>query len=258
MKSIISTFLLIAVSSIVQAQNLVPFYNEKDLWGFKNDSGEVVVQPIYSFAKDFYLGFAKVVINGKWGYLNSAGKEITSLKYEKLSNGEDDRDEELYERGYTYVKLNNKFGLIDSTGKEITPLKYDQVSYFYAGYGIAVVEINGKFGLVNKLGKEITQIKYDRVRSLSGGFAEVSINGKFGFVSKEGKEIEAKYVYVGGFSGGLSIVSINKKYGFINTKGKIAIPLKYDNAASFEEGKARVYLDGKWFYIDKNGNEVKQ
>ena len=71
-----------------------------------------------------------------------------------------------------------------------------------------------------------------------------------------------KYNYIGEFNDGLAMVFIGKlemsiaesiyptkgKYGFINQKGEEIIPLKYDDAMSFSDGKAQVELNNKTFY----------
>lgn len=49
-----------------------------------------------------------------------------------------------------------------------------------------------------------------------------------------------------------------KGSGFINKEGQFVISPIYDLAQSFSNGKAKVELDGREFYIDKNGNEVKE
>ncbi|MDR3245746.1 MAG: WG repeat-containing protein [Prevotellaceae bacterium] len=38
--------------------------------------------------------------------------------------------------------------------------------------------------------------------------------------------------------------------------GKEVIPLKYDYVSSFEEGLAKVELNGKWGSIDQTGKKV--
>lgn len=48
----------------------------------------------------------------------------------------------------------------------------------------------------------------------------------------------------------------NGKYGFVNRYGDEVIPLIYDEAEDFDNGEAQVSINGEWFYIDKNGNEV--
>jgi len=45
------------------------------------------------------------------------------------------------------------------------------------------------------------------------------------------------------------------KWGFCDRNKKIIIPIKYDDAEDFLGELARVKLNGKWGYIDKNGVE---
>ena len=48
----------------------------------------------------------------------------------------------------------------------------------------------------------------------------------------------------------------NGKKGFIDRSVREVIPLVYDHARDFSEGRAWVGKDGESFYIDKNGNKV--
>jgi negative regulator of sigma E activity len=52
-------------------------------------------------------------------------------------------------------------------------------------------------------------------------------------------------------------VRLNYKWGYIDTTGKEVISFKYDDAENFSKGFAKVKLEGREFYIDKYGNEVK-
>ena len=65
-----------------------------------------------------------------------------------------------------------------------------------------------------------------------------------------------KYDYVGDFIENLARVELNGKWGYIDKEGKEVIPLKYDFAWSFSEGLACVGLNGKSGFIDKEGKEV--
>ena len=66
-----------------------------------------------------------------------------------------------------------------------------------------------------------------------------------------------KYDKVGFFQEeGLARVELNGKYGFINEEGEEVIPLKYDNAGNFSEGLAEVKLNGKWGLVNTKGEEV--
>ena len=46
------------------------------------------------------------------------------------------------------------------------------------------------------------------------------------------------------------------KFGFIDKCGNMVIPAKYDYAMHFCNGKTLVVLNGRYFYIDRNGNEL--
>ena len=66
-----------------------------------------------------------------------------------------------------------------------------------------------------------------------------------------------KYDHIGLCYEGLTIVKKHNKYGYINEVGTIAIPLLFDSAEDFHNGKAKVILNDEVFYIDKNGNRVE-
>jgi hypothetical protein len=58
------------------------------------------------------------------------------------------------------------------------------------------------------------------------------------------------------YDGGLKRVSSDGRFGFIDFEGNEVIPLKYEDAFNFTNGLAPVKLDGKWGYIDVAGNEI--
>jgi hypothetical protein len=128
--------------------------------------------------------------------------------------------------------------MINKDGKEVIPFKYENVFYFNEN-NLAVVVHKKKYGFINKKGELIVRAKYDAAEDFYESLAVV------GLKNKEGKLL----------------------YGYIDETGKEVIPCIYTNASSFDSGKAKVILikgnDGekdfieKEFYIDKNGNELK-
>ena len=52
-------------------------------------------------------------------------------------------------------------------------------------------------------------------------------------------------------------MKINNKHGFIDKTDTVVIPAKHDYAWPFYNGKAQVWLNGRQFFIDRNGNEVQ-
>jgi hypothetical protein len=55
---------------------------------------------------------------------------------------------------------------------------------------------------------------------------------------------------------GLTPVQLNGKWGFVDIEGNEIIPLIYDEAGNFSDGRARVVLDNREFHINKKGKET--
>ncbi len=81
---------------------------------------------------------------------------------------------------------------------------------------------------------------------------ELSSPVAFKWTAIKAKKYEERSAYYEG----LAAVRMGDKWGFIDRTGKEVIPLQYDYALYFENGKASVTLNGKDIYIDANGNEV--
>ena len=75
-----------------------------------------------------------------------------------------------------------------------------------------------------------------------------------------------KYGDTRDFSEELAAVFLNRKWGFVDKNGDVVIPFIYDGDKDFfwdteyvfKNGKANVKEEGKWFYIDKQGNRVDE
>lgn len=248
-----ATLIIVSLTTFAQYSFFDP--NTKK-WGYKNNEGKVIVQPIYDTEFEFKDDFAKVVCNKKYGFVDKNGKEIIPCKYQGISHrwiG----NVSYFSEELVVVRLDGKVGVIDKTGKEITPFKYDKAWAFSDGF--AVVELNDKFGVIDKNGNEVVPLKYHNIAlDLSDGLRGVeNMNWKWGFIDKTGKEvIPCKYDGWRDFSDGLAVVGLNGKYGFIDKIGREVIPLKYDYAGSFYGGYATIELNGKWGLIDKTGQEI--
>ncbi|MCO6498500.1 MAG: WG repeat-containing protein [Chitinophagaceae bacterium] len=60
--------------------------------------------------------------------------------------------------------------------------------------------------------------------------------------------------YVGG---GRANKRYDRQWGFIDSTGFYVVKPQYSSADSFKNGKAKVTLNGREFYIDKTGKEIK-
>lgn len=73
---------------------------------------------------------------------------------------------------------------------------------------------------------------------------------------RNGEHVWNVFDYVAGFKEGLTWVELNGKYNFIDTEGNLLSNQWFDMVDDFAEGFAQVKLNGKWYYIDTNGNIV--
>ncbi|MDP4284494.1 MAG: WG repeat-containing protein [Bacteroidota bacterium] len=281
-------FLLI--SSIVSvSQNLVPFKNGNELYGYKDKSGNIVIQPEYKEANKFYKNVAWVTTkDDKDVLINESNKALTPLYDRAYGEGFDSTND------LAAVSLNDKYGFVDLKGKVVIPLIYQKVTDFEKGLANAI--INHKAGLINTSGKVVIPIKYDDqflIEFDSKGYAPAALNNKWGYLDVTGKTIipfiyDDAYPFVGdyamvgkgkgkygmidcknkisvpliysdfGVAGeDLYIASLDKvKYGFIDHSGKVIIPFVYNSVGRFENGKSLVKKGNEEFYIDKTGSRV--
>ena len=271
---LVSTITFICFSFIVLAQVPQPFQDEKtNKYGYKDESGKVVVKPVYNLAYEFSDGkYAEVNIGadyannkgGKWGIIDTKGKIIIPIKYDQARS-----------LGYNLFALNTgykfdnmdaspsgKYAIFNAAGKALTPLAYSGYLLsvrFEEGY--APLETwDGKkqrYGLLDSTGKVAIPVKYDEVGGFREGLCKLVLNGKIGFIDKSTKlVIPMKYEGAYNFSEGLAAVKFNGKWGFIDSKGKEAIPFAYEGAKYFEGGYAAAKQNGNWGVINKENKTI--
>ena len=106
---------------------LQPWKDENTgLWGFVNQSGEIVIPCQWKIARRFREGLAKVVnANNRCGFMDKTGKLLLPCQWknalwfsEGLAGVEDD---------------NEKWGFIDKTGQVVIPFIWSNVQWFSNG-----------------------------------------------------------------------------------------------------------------------------
>jgi hypothetical protein len=244
-------FVLFFISQQMPAQTLIPYLKLNGKYIFVDSmSMKPVIEKEFDEAMTFAEGFACVSLNGKSGYIDKSGKQLTDIKYEDVFN---------FKNGLAKVYLGDKASFIDTSGKEIFPFKY-ALGDFIDGFAFAMQD--EKWGCIDRTGKEIVPVKYDWISEFSEGLFKVELEGKYGFVNKTGAVvIPLKYEDAADFVNGLAAVKINGKYGFIDKKDKVIIPPKYHFAVAHPNGLLSVTVDSgrgvfRRGYIDKTGKVI--
>ena len=263
--------------------------------GFIDKQGNKVLDGAKYFVADagmlnyaFHDGLACVVKmddegNAKYGYINKQGEEVVPCKYDAanpFSEGkaavaiykEDNADAQFpYEYSYIDVKGNvlfsckeglktgdfhegmawftsneQQYGFIDTTGTEVIPMRYytDEIAMpkfiadFHEGY------------------------------TLSGAEDFVGTESITVYRLMDKMMVRPAFKVEGPVYEGVALNSADKKFGFIKPDGTQAIPCEYDYTPScvsgdmlsssyrFSNGVAAVRKNGKWGYIDHNGNST--
>lgn len=153
-----------------------------------------------------------------------------------------------------------KWGYANAKGKVIISGKYDHARDFKEG--LAVVyngemshgsPSGGKYGFIDSLGVEVIPLKYDGTSGFSEGLAAVNVGGQSGRKNTSVRTSSGTQTWnIPTLSGG--------KWGYIDRTGKEVIPVKYDDAYPFTDGKAMVTFSENGIpyevYIDYTGNFI--
>lgn len=226
-------------------------------YGFVNRAGDEIIPPIYEKALNFSNGYAEIKCNEKWGVIDTYGKEVIKAEYEDI---------EPSDFNLVAVSKNGKWGYLNMSGEKITKFEFDDADGF-EDYDLTVVEKNELCGLINTDGKIVLPIKYDEldiVESKDGidysfmNLVRASKNEKYGIVDLKNKTIVPfKYDYLDFTeANGLIVAEIGNKRGYINKKGQVIIDFKYDEAIDFCDGVGLVRMNGKWGGVNINGEVV--
>lgn len=259
----VMVILLVVCSYTIHAQTLTSF-EKKGKYGFKDETGKVIVEAKFKSVKEFSEGLAAVQIKDKWGFIDKTGLEVIAAEYYEVQSFSD---------GLSVAKKGvlEKSGYIDTKGVEALPFTFGSVGSFHNGFAkvAALVDSKLKYGFIDKSGNRVVNPVYDYVADVNELW-EVKLDGKNGYLDSTLKiVVPIAYDVTRGFKEDLAAVNIGGKFnqnyiieggkwGFVDENGKIIAPLIYDDVESFNSnGMAKVKLNGEEFFINKLGERVK-
>ncbi len=252
-----------------------------DLFGVIDETGENVLRKAYKQAGSFSYytsvnkddsGFVVPVQNkeDKWMYISVKGNKKIDLpekvKFDYLG---------LYvDNGLTAASVKGKYAYYD-TKFEKQFGNYAYASTFNCGRAF-VMESENEWYLINEDGKKLNSEPYTAVVfdekeiAFRNDRAFVAINGSYRMIDIDGKTIgDGKFVNAYPFLGtdqkdksdknttqNLAAVNVDGKWGFINKNGEMVIQPEFESAHSFSNSFAAVQIDGKWGFINEEGKVV--
>ena len=167
-------------------------------------------------------------LNGKYGIVNSEGKQIQPMAFDELRKDvSDPSSKELLDMGSArdlHVRIGDKWGVLTADGEQLAEVKFDSVGVFHDG--LAVVKAAERYGYIDRSGAIVIPIQWMAAYDFSEGLAALRVD--------------------------------KKHFQFINTAGTVVIKSKkYDSVGRFRNGICRVVKGGKVKWIDTKGKELK-
>ena len=167
-------------------------------------------------------------LNGKYGIVNSEGKQIQPMGFDELRNDvSDPLSKELPDMGSArdlHVRIGDKWGILTADGEQLAEVKFDSVGVFHDG--LAVVKAAERYGYIDRSGAIVIPIQWMAAYDFSEGLAALRVD--------------------------------KKHFQFIDTAGTVVIKSKkYDSVGRFRNGICRVVKGGKVKWIDTKGKELK-
>ena len=215
-------------------------------YNFINTEGQFISDKWFDMAYDFYNGIARVQLDDKFNFINTKGQIISNQWFDWV---------DYFRNGFARVGLGNKYNLINTKGQIISNQWFDDCYNFDEGF--AVVKLNGKSNFINTEGQIISDQWFDWVGNFYNGNARVSLDRNYNLINTEGQIISNQWFdWVGNFSEGFAQVRLNDKWNFINTKGQIIMDKWFDSVGNFYEGFAKVSLDFKYNFINTKGQII--
>jgi len=256
-----------------------------DLYGYIDEKGNLVIEPQFQQAGNFFDGLACVRkpdttnrTNSPWGYIDKTGKFVYEANFKKARDFSDGLGLAFYDDWYVYLTPSGSVALEGQVLRNMVPHSYSE--------GLARFCVDGKCGFMDKSGKTVIEPRKEIIGDFHDGRAMIwspdADNPQFnkrGFIDKTGKVVvEPVWDIANDFSDGVAVVSLRTKnsgeFYVIDTSGKVIIDFKKANikgfaeVGSFHEGLGRIKVivsekvDGgnmylpRFGFIDKTGRVV--
>ena len=249
---------------------IVELENKYALMNKKGEFDQLKYSDIGDFSK---YGCARAHVYTKekgdeYWLIDRKGKELTKM-YESIN---DDWDEESFKCPVIRICEQGKYGYLDNNFHEVVTCKYDDLPGYHnkwwvgdrEGFYVTEVKRNGKYGYMDKNFKEVIECKYDYLAVLISSKDKVRIKAEmddkgYCLIDDHDHELSSWYKDMNSFDYQRCEVKDNhNKYGFINEDGKLVISCIYNDVYSFNSnGECCVKNNGRWFYIDKWGNYLR-
>ena len=188
----------------VTVEILDPNYKGPAVSGFLNKNGELELYGYYDKVFNFRDGFASVIKNGKYGFINKDGEWVIKPTFAMSGSFSNGLAPALDEK----TRL---WGYINKQGAWAVKPQFSKAKDF--SEGLAAVWKDFKWGYINVYGQYVVSPEYRIAESFSDGLAYVGRENSYFFIDKEGRkafseELYKKLCFTRSFYNGLALMAI--------------------------------------------------
>jgi len=198
--------------------------------------------------------FVEVELNGKVGYIDNTGEEITPFIYDREFIVIDGRQVHIpssyvaSNEKYREVKIKDKSGVINKKGKTVIPCIYDDMSSSFNNVFIA--KRDGKIGGVDTNNQIVIPFEYYKYSiEMNKEYTKARLlvlekNGKVHCLDSTLKKIpfsdydDIEYLndYQDYYGKDAFLVKKNEKFGIVDIKDSVIVPIEYEDIdGSYDE-----------------------
>ncbi len=218
-------------------------------YGFIDRTGRMVVPITYEAANNrdifqFAEGRVPVLVDGKWGYLDTQGEFTIPPQYDEASG---------FQNGVACVRSGSQTMYIDPSGAVVLATRLFAMTF--RGGPLAPVKVGDKWGYIDKKGEIAIVPQYERAAPFTDGLAAVKQGGRWSFIRSDGTiAFTTDAELVREFSDGLVVVREGDgKWNYLNKMGQKLSRTGFQTATDFSDGVAKTdigYIDtsGKFFW----------
>lgn len=287
--------------------------------GLVDNSGSIIIDNLYADIKPLTDKYADGYIvkndSSKFGLINYNKKQVLECKYSEIKNitgsnmyvVKEGQDLELVsaegnvllknrfseavsiDNSNIIIKSSGKYGVISSTGETIIGTEYQDLRYTFDGNYIA--KKNDKYGIINVNGDKKLDFNYKYITYLSEegfieadkegsetdlidsnfevkvtgilseinsklGYIKVRVNGEYKYYNYKLEEKDVKSVLS---ANTLFLTKQDGKYGYVDKNGNLVVECIYDDATEQNTyGFAAINKNGRWGTIDSSGKVIIQ
>ncbi len=213
----------------------------RELYGYKNSAGKVIIKPQYTMAYDFTSdGLACVVYETyRYLYIDTKGNRVLNLLTNPYVSPSDFNYKEHYQ-GF-YGGINND---VNDMGMYYYSDGYVMIRYALLDAKTATKLIKTVNQLYNKKGGKINIPGSYSLKNYSDGVMLLHKNGRYGYMNIDNSWVyEPIFDEAKPFFQGLAVAHVNGGFGMIDTDGNTVLPFIFDYISDVSDGRIAAYSE---------------